>query len=304
MKKNWIALVFNLFIVLTPISHASDLSQYSNVNSLPQIGMDENTFSFYWAVWRSLSREEEKRIKKGGGGALLSQRDLSWEVRDCENGTVLNQDGERIWFLDAIRFNSNGYVIPLKESGRPGYLYLVMANANALYFRNIGPFVPPRRLKQESYSAFQVRRNQAFDTWFAQASPMGTKGHIDVLALHRLFDRKGETFESEFVTLEEYRSKKTALANQFSKYRPDRWPIFWDERAHKPHSLQQPSQWDREFLTENKLRMRFEWDACDRSRMVKAAAHFPKGGIPASGENRPGIENSGGNPIKIVEDLD
>ena len=90
------------------------INTYETVNSVPQFADDEDHFLLYWAIWRQLSSDERAALGTSDG-AILSQRNISWTVSDCQTDKQLNKDGENIWYLDQLTFDANGQLKPIKE---------------------------------------------------------------------------------------------------------------------------------------------------------------------------------------------
>lgn len=274
---------------------------YETVNALPQFADGEDHFLFYWAIWRGLS-EQEKGVLGDAEGALISLRDIRWQVLDCQNGTELNQDGEKIWYWDAIKLNSQGLVSPIKEAPRNGYRYFNMLNVNSQHLRGAGPFKAPKKQRGEKMEEWDKRRHRAFLEWLKQSTAKNTKGSIGVEAEHRLFSKQILNSQDAWVHPQDYPKLTGDLLEKITRYSPSRWPIFFDERAHKPHLFSEPKSWqDPHVISQNQFRMKLAWDWCEPNQPVKVEVFVPKGELPPPGPNRPGRTDSGKNHVKITE---
>src|SRR4051794_36537305 len=122
-----IAALFILALSLSSSSAIASLNEYESVNGGPQFSASDETFSFYWAVWRTLSPTEGAALRQANGGSILSQREIGWEVTDCATGALIHQDSERLWYIDPISFLPNGKIAPSPYAYREDYTYFVMA---------------------------------------------------------------------------------------------------------------------------------------------------------------------------------
>jgi len=274
---------------------------YETVNSVPQFADGENHFLFYWAIWRSLS-DSEKATLNGSEGVLLSQRNISWSVSDCQTGNLVHQDGERVWYLDELKYDSSGSVIPIKEAPRKGYRYFNMMNLNAQHLRGAGPFKGPKKQRGEKMEDWDKRRHTAFLEWQKKSSPRGMKGSIALEAEHRLFSKEALAEIDPWIHPQDYPKLTGVLLERITKYSPSGWPVNFDERAHKPHLFEEPRAWKNpQSLSKNQFRMRLDWDWCNPEEPVKAEVFVPRGEMPPPGPNRPGRTDSGKKTIKVTE---
>ncbi len=238
---------------------------YETVHDSPQFVADTETFSFYWSLWRSRAD-------------IVSEREIRWETRDCASGKVLSADGEKYWFLDRE-------TIP--QAPREGFLYLVLGNIVGLHLRGIGPYMKPGDYAE----------------WKARAIPRGAKGEI--------------RFRTEVRTLPESSPAYDEVLKQFSrpspadfpkvenpKHAPDRWPVYFDERAHKAHSATEPAVWKslpKDSSSLIPVEAWLEWNACEAGKKIQGVLHIPsKDRLPPGGPDRPGKSADPGSPVKII----
>ncbi len=275
---------------------------YETVNAVPQFSYDDNHFLMYWAVWRSLS-VEERAILGPNKGAILSERNISWTVHDCSTGAQINKDGEDVWYLDQIDFADDGQVIPIKEATRPGFRYFTMLNLNSQHLRGVGAYVAPQKIPGEKTADWDVRRRMAFQDWLSRSRAKGTEGELVVIGEHRLYLEKDLEGADEWMHFADYPAIPQPMFDKIDKYAPRHWPIYYDERAHKPHTFSEPKSWrlNDKVVSRHKLRMRLRWDGCNESESVKVEIFMPKGELPPAGPNRPGRPDAGQNPIKVTE---
>ena len=276
-------------------------SLYETVNSVPQFADGENHFLFYWAVWRSLLDLEKESLKEEPGG-LISQRNIFWQMQDCNTGHTLHQDGENIWYLDKIAFDTNGLMIPIKEAPRKGFLYFNMMNINSQHLRGAGPFKSPKKIRGETMDAWDKRRHLAFLDWLGKSWAKNSKGFIQVQADHRLFSQSQLNSEDSWISPKDYPKLTGRLLEIITRLSPKGWPVFFDERAHKAHLFDEPKVWQRkDFISQNRFRMKLVWDWCNPNEPVKVEVLVPKGELPSPGPNRPGRTDSGSKTILIKE---
>jgi len=78
-----------------------------SVGGGPQIGFnDAGVFFAWWGVSLYADEQETKKLQNAGGGAIVSQRDIEWEIKCCDTEQTLIKAGQRSdWFLDVITFN-------------------------------------------------------------------------------------------------------------------------------------------------------------------------------------------------------
>lgn len=201
----------------------------------------------------------------------MSRRDISWQTFDCRTKALINKNSETFWFYDKIELNQRNQVMPIREALRPDYRYLSLLNFNGWNART-----PP-------------------------GSPLGAYGTISVESHQKLFktDTDAPIDAGEFSTLNDDAQQET---DRIARYDPKIWPIFYDERSHKPHSEREPLAWisAAPMVAENTLRGKIEWDGCD-GKQIKAVMTVPPGGMPAAGPNRPGRDDHGTDKMEVVE---
>lgn len=274
---------------------------YQTVNSVPQFAGGENHFLFYWAIWRGIS-DSEKEAFNGGEGALISLREISWELKDCNQGTLIHSDKERVWYYDDLRFNPQGDLIPIKEAPRLGYRYFSLMNLNSQHLRGAGPFKGPKKERGEKMEDWDKRRHAAFLEWLHKSWAKKSLGSVWLQAEHKLFSKQALTEKEVWIDPKDYSKLTGALLETITKLSSSRWPVHFDERAHKPHRFEEPLSWKNpNALSQNRFRMRLDWNWCDLNQPVKVEAFVPKGEMPAPGPNRPGRTDSGENTIKVSE---
>ncbi|MFM8270397.1 MAG: hypothetical protein ACKN9V_09440 [Pseudomonadota bacterium] len=279
----------------------SPIGPYETVNSVPQFAAGEDHFLFYWAIWRGIA-EAEKAALNGGEGALLSMRDISWQMQDCSSGALIHSDKERVWYFDDLRFNPQGEIIPIKEANRLGYRYINMMNINSQHLRGAGPFKAPKKNRGEKMEDWDKRRHAAFLEWLHKSWAKNSRGSIWLNAQHKLFSKQHLTEKDPWIEPRDYPKLSGNLLEMITKLSSSRWPIHFDERAHKPHLFEEPKSWTNpQVISKNQFRMRLDWNWCDPSQQVKVELFVPRGEMPPPGPNRPGRTDSGKNSIKVTE---
>lgn len=283
-------------------SETNEVPIYETVNSVPQFADDETHFLLYWSVWRHLSNQERQTLGNKSG-VLLSERDISWTMVDCQTHENLNSNGERVWYRDDIDFDSDGKVKPIKEATRKDYRYLNMINLNSQHLRGAGPYIAPKKLRGETLEEWDVRRHKAYVEWEKKSGARGTSGQIILKAEHRLHAKQDISEDTAWLENQDYLKASGELLEWITKLSPKQWPIYYDERAHKPHQFKEPKSWQigNKAISRHKFRMRMTWNWCVTSEPVKVELFFPKGELPPPGPNRPGRPDSGQKLIKINE---
>lgn len=281
---------------------SESFQSYETVNTEPQFADDDEHFMVYWAVWRQLSPQEYEAIATKPG-AILSQRDIYWSVDDCKTGSRLHMDGETVWYNDELTKGADGLVTPIKEAPRPGHKYFVMLNLNSQHLRGAGPWVGPKKERGETAEAWDQRRHKAYLEWLKRSWAKGTKGQVNLVAEHRLYPKDSLSQTDSWISPKDYPQLKGEQLQLVTKYSPKQWPIYFDERAHKPHSFAEPASWrnGQSFISPRKFRMRLDWNWCDTEKPVNVEIFVPRGEMPPGGPNRPGRSDSGQRKIKILE---
>lgn len=284
---------------------ASDPSEsvapYETVNSVPQFADGEDHFLLYWAIWRGLT-EAEKTALNGGEGALLSMRDISWQMNDCSTGNAIHSDKERVWYLDDLRFNPQGELIPIKEAPRFGYRYFNMMNLNSQHLRGAGLFKGPKKNRGEKMEDWDKRRHAAFLEWLHKSWAKNSRGSIWLNAEHKLYSKQNLVEKDAWIDPKDYPKLTGPLLEIITKLSPRQWPVNFDERAHKPHLFEEPKNWKNpNVISQNRFRMRLDWNWCDPAQRVKVELFVPRGEMPPPGPNRPGRTDSGTSTIKLTE---
>jgi hypothetical protein len=122
-------------------------------------------------------------------------------------------------------------------------------------------------------------------------------------AEHRLYRAHQISQEDNWIQPKDYPHLTGEALQLVSKYSPRQWPVYFDERAHKPHSFTEPQTWHgaEEPVSNHRFRMRLDWNWCDLSKPVVAELFVPRGEMPPAGPNRPGRTDAGQSKIKVTE---
>jgi len=241
---------------------------YLTVNRKPQISLEADAFQFYWALWRTLTPAERAVLQPTGGGHLYGLRQLVWRARGCEPKARWKENSETLWTWDEIRFQANGEIQPLREAPWSDHLYFVQANFNSRHARGL---------------------------W----------GELVIRSEHRVLPRDAAPLPLDFTTIDDYRPGHPDYEEFMGRLHPIRWPVYYDERAHKPHSIHLPQAWERKKpapLSVSVLEMRLIWDGCTEPGKMKVKALFPPGGLPAAGPNRFGRDEDSGRDSLFIEE--
>jgi hypothetical protein len=247
---------------------------FETVNYEPQLSTSgPNNFYVYWGVWRTLTDAEREVLRRERGSRIFSNRRISWKTVRCDDGSVVNADGEDVWYVDPIHFDSEGRIDPIPEAVRPDYRYFSLLNMNGM--KLAGP------------TATTVK---------------GLRGEVELDSRIFLFAGSQAPSESGFLELRDFQNSKDPL-NQafFGKTNPYRWPVYYDERAHKDHSLQAPRNFavfESKALSKDQFRMKLVWESCDGSA-IGVEGLVPGGVIPVGGPNRPMRDDHGDGPLPI-----
>ena len=278
----------------------SIFADYEMVNGAPQFSETEDQFSFYLSLWKNLSLKERSEL--GGSGHLISQRNIQWKISECET-TKTYSDQENFWYRDAIHFDNNNEIIPIPEANRPGYLYLNLATLSSSRLWGLGRYVSPKKNNNESTEEFQIRKDAAKLEWEKHISPKGSYGELIVEAIHRVYPSTLNISSKEFYTLQEYLPMTSTHYKVMNKYNPYQWPIYFDERAHKPHTINEPSFWNSKLgsISEKTIKAKLVFNWCDKTQGVKVKLQVPKGQVFLPGPNRPGRTDSGDSTLQIDE---
>jgi hypothetical protein len=276
------------------------------VNQRPQFNVTEKFFAMYIGIWRGFSESEKSLIPSGA--TLLSQRKVQWQVRKCEDNTIEHQDRDVHWAIDELALDEDGNVLPIIEANRPNYRYFSLINLHGLFLRGTGDLKRSQRLPEETHDAFTARLAKEKEDWWNRASPKGTRGAVDIsLTMKLVVGLSKDIIEEQFIRFENYKVIATdspAMKELFIRTAPNRWPVSYDERAHKPHSFSEPAAWrspSTELISSDEIRARLEWDWCNRETAPIARVVFPKGKLPAPGPNRAGRTDHGPATIEVVE---
>lgn len=276
-------------------------SPYETVNVVPQFADDNTHFLLYWAIWRGLT-EQEKSILNGNEGFILSLRDISWTVNDCQSDSLIHADGEKVWYLDELKWDAQGSVVPIKEAPRNGYRYFNLLNINSQHLRGAGAFKGPKKQKGEKMEDWDKRRHRAYLEWLKKSWVKNTKGSIFLRAEHKLFSKQVSMNQDPWIDPKDYPKLTGDLLDKITKYSPSRWPVNFDERAHKPHLFNEPKAWqDPRSISNHHFRAQLIWNWCNPDEPVVTELRVAKGELPPPGPNRPGRPSSGQTKIKVTE---
>jgi len=269
-------MVAGVLLVRGAAADAPAYPGYETVNYEPQLTTSgPNNFNVYWGVWRTLTDSERQVLRRERGSRLFSNRKIGWTTFRCDDGSVVNTDGEDVWYVDPIHFDSEGRVSPIPEALRPDYRYFSLVNMNGM--KLAGP---------------------------KATSVKGLRGVVELDARMYLFAGSQAPSESGFQELRAYqKSQDPVVLAFFNKTNPYRWPVYYDERAHKDHSLQAPRDFtahEPKALTQDHFRMRLVWESCD-GKTIGIEGQVPGGVIPVGGPNRPGREDRGAGFLPIGE---
>jgi len=292
-------------IFLSAGSNAKDRFEF--VNQRPQFNVTEKFFALYIGIWRGFSDSEKSMIPSGA--ALLSKRDANWTVHKCADNTIEHQDRDTHWAIDELALDENGQVIPIIEANRPDYRYFSLINLHGLYLRGTGDHRRSARLPDETWQAHSERLQKEKEDWWNRATPRGTKGAVDIsLTMKLVAGTSSAIVDEQFIRFENYQTiaaNSAEMKELFIRTAPSRWPVSYDERAHKPHTFSEPVVWNSpliETLNTDEIRARLEWDWCNRDAEAPVArVVFPRGKLPAPGPNRAGRTDHGPATIEVVE---
>jgi hypothetical protein len=278
-------------------------SAYETVNVEPQFADNEDHFMVYWAIWRTLSPSERQAIGSEPNGAIVSLRDIYWTVNDCTSNNRINMDGEKVWYFDELTFDQDGMIKPIKEAPRADHRYFSMLNLNSQHLRGSGPWEGPKKERGETMEQWDKRRHKAYLEWLHKSWVKGTRGQLYLNAEHRLYRAHQISQEDNWIQPKDYPHLTGEALQLVSKYSPRQWPVYFDERAHKPHSFTEPQTWHgaEEPVSNHRFRMRLDWNWCDLSKPVVAELFVPRGEMPPAGPNRPGRTDAGQSKIKVTE---
>lgn len=277
--------------------------RFTFVNGVPQFNITEKFFALYIGVWRGFDEPEIDTVQTGA--SLLSKRHISWKVEHCETPSLQHQDFETIWTYDQLRLNDEGLVVPIIEANRPGFRYFSMTNLHGLYLRGTGEFKRPKRLPGETSSELRARIEAARTDWREAASPKHTTGQVTITLEMRLVNEDHQNVvATQFLDFSNYNqlaADNPTLAALFYKTAPNRWPVSYDERAHKPHAFTEPNIWNASTSSRtDTLKARLEWNWC--SPVISARIVVPRGQLLPPGPNRSGRTDHGPVAIQVIEE--
>ena len=278
---------------------------YETVNKLPQLSVYGNQFSFYWGIWRGLSSDEEQFLKSSPGqqASIVSRRSVVWELNDCQSGSMLHRDHEEFWYLDELQLE-NDTLRPLREATRPGWRYFSMGSFDSTLARGAWGFPEITQRSGESNREFRERYAVERQAWTQNQSRKGQRGKVMLQSEHKFLPVAPSTIRPSFVSFFDYRADDTNLLDGvYARYNPVWWPVFYDERAHKPHNIEVPAIW-RETETSVKGRTfnaRLVWNWCDGGDKPAATFEVVPGDLPPPGPNRPGRTDSGNTSLPVAD---
>lgn len=279
------------------------VAPYETVNGTPQLSVDGNQFSFYWGLWRGLSAAELQQITTlpGQQASLVSRRAVVWNLHDCESGAMLHRNHEEFYFLDELQLDA-GTLRPIREAVRPGWRYFSMGSFNSLLAREDWGVPEVVQRQGESNREFSERHELARQAWLAGQTRRGQRGQVMLQSEHKFFAVAPSSIRSSFVSFFDYRTDDlNQLGGAFAAFNPSRWPVYYDERAHKPHSIEAPEIWraNEKTITGRLFNVRLNWNWCNGAE--KPVAEFEAGAddLPPPGPNRPGRTDSGNTPLPV-----
>ena len=277
---------------------------YETVNGAPQLSVDGNQFSFYWGIWRGLSAAELLQMASlpEQQASVISRRAVLWDLHDCETSSLLHRNHEEFYYLDELQLDG-GILRPLREAARPGWRYFSMGTFNSRLAREDWGVPSTIQQQGETNREFRERQQLATQTWLDAQTRRGQRGQILIQSEHRFFPVAPSTIRSSFVSFFDYRADDVSLLDgAFSPFNPARWPIYYDERAHKPHSIDEPAIWRSKQATNavREFNIRLTWNWCAGGE--KPIAQFESGpdDLPPPGPNRPGRSDSGNTELQII----
>ncbi|MEY4631896.1 MAG: hypothetical protein RIQ81_2016 [Pseudomonadota bacterium] len=290
-------------------------SAYETVNHRPQLSIDQNQFSFYWGLWRTVTPAEKAAIAAASGesddsaptttsGSLISRRIVAWTVNDCATSTLLIRDQEELFYLDQIEINAQGETAPLREAYRPGWRYFSMGTFDSTLARTDLSMPIVEQLPGERLRDWRNRKFEVEQAWRKEQSRRGQRGEIHFQATHKLYAVPASRVVSAFISFFDYRGNDLEFqGGAFARLSPARWPVYFDERAHKPHSFEEPEIWRAGApVSSRDFNAVLKWDWCDTKTNVKAVFEPGPGGLPRPGPNRPGRNDRGNADLEIRAD--
>ena len=283
---------------------AQEEGLYETVNGKPQLSVDDNNFYFYWGLWRRLSYAELQQIAKlpGQKASLVSRRLVKWTLTDCATNSLIHENQEQFYFLDELQIE-NSELKPIIEAVRPGWRYFSMGSFNSQLAEEDKGQPHLTQNPGESARQFRDRKKEALIEWQAKQSRRGQKGEVILEAEHKFFATDPATIKESFVLFQNYRlNDMIALNGQFASFNPSRWPIYYDERAHKPHSITVPRIWDTNEETSPKrvFQAKLVWNWCKDESKPSAQFEIDTTNLPPPGPNRPGRSESGDTDLPIT----
>ncbi len=270
----YLLLIYQLFSAFTGWSLT-----LSSVNGGPQISSDDKNFGTYWAFWLKLDNEEKRHIR-----SIISRRTVQLETRSCMDQTTRLQGSESFYFYDNIQLDQNGMVIPLREAMRTDYRYISLMNITGLRLTGEKGLNRVKRLPGENYDQYTKRKSIIRQEWRKKAFPKGNYGEIYFKLELKAYSKSPKL--QSFVRISDYLEPSSELYDLFVKYKPDAWPIHYDERAHKPHHIREPELWSKKEDISKELEFKFIWNWCNEK--VSTEIVFLSGDIPEKGPNRNG----------------
>jgi hypothetical protein len=254
----------------------------------PRVMASDRSFSVYWALWRRVGAQE-RSIFRQSAGSLITQREIVWKALRCD-GAILSADRERFWFQDRFLFEPSGELIPIPEATRPDHFYIVGLNINGQHLLLQRSFEKPKRTKGEGRDEHESRIADAYAKYLADRSLVGTKGQISIrLEQVAAFDAD---VVADFLSISDM-ALRTDLQSHVEKHRSTQWPVFHDERAHKPHTPSAPKI--RKTLPGSSACFHYvlEWNWCRDGEPPVFEFKRLSGPVPTPGPTRPGRGTSG-----------
>ncbi len=159
------------------------------------------------------------------------------------------------------------------------------------------------QLQGESNREFRERNELARQAWLTGQTRRGQRGHVMLQSEHKFFGVAPSTIRPSFVSFFDYRADDiNQLDGAFAAFNPSRWPVHYDERAHKPHSIEAPEIWraNEKKITGRQFNVRLNWNWCDGAEKPSAQFEAVPEDLPPPGPNRPGRTDSGNTPLPVT----
>jgi|GEM_PF-1643991 len=234
------------FFCYAPL-RAGEIASWSSVGSGPRALWDEENFQAYWGIWVDI----EPSPASSPTQVIYSQRRSSFETFECATGTQVSSGEELFSFADLLEFDEQGQVRPIAEAPLKGKRYFSLFNVNGLYLRSQEPHEILRKVPGEARKEADRRIQAHVREWKARHTPQGHRG---VLRVEWSLSKPMPHDPVRLASYREFREWKGPERNA-----PDRWPFYYDERAHKPF---RQGAWDSDTPLARHARVELHWDWC------------------------------------------